>query len=348
MSNNQTKQKLLWIDHSYHKKTSSSKFFSDYLSEFFDVTVFYDESWQKKSSNNLKIDNINQYSHVVLWQTLPDKKILQELKGKNVTFVPMYDAVQNWDYFKWVKVKDFKILCFAKAIYDYLNKFNFDTHYLQYYTPPKDFSEGVKNSAFLWQRVTDINFETMKGLLGDYLEKAHIHRSIDPNHRESEISDFDKDKYNVTLSNWFETREDFERVIRNNEIFIAPRYTEGIGLPVLEAMAMGKAIVANNAPTMNEYIKHGVNGYLADFSNPQSLDFSNIDEIKKNAYNSSVEGYKNWLETRKKIIEFLNKKTELNTKLFKMFLESFADSLFSFKKKNGKIFIKLFFIKIKL
>lgn len=341
------KQKLLWIDHSYHKKTASSKFFLDYLKENFIVDEIYDESWNKKAKQTLVLPELSQYSVIFIWQSVPNNKVLKQLKNKNVVFAPMYDEVQNWDYFKWKKVKNFKILCFSKAIYNLLNKYNFNTFYVQYYTAPKEFTEGKKNSVFLWQRVTSINFELVKKILGNSLNTIHIHKSVDPNHKEQEISNEDTKKYQITTSTWFDTREEFENVIKNSEIFIAPRYTEGIGLPILEAMAMGKAVIANDAPTMNEYIQNGVNGYLADFRNPKQIDFSNIDNVKQNAYESSVNGYNEWIKTKENIVMFLQEENNKNPKLIKYFIKSLIENIFSLRYLNGKFVLRLLFIKLR-
>ena len=50
--------------------------------------------------------------------------------------------------------------------------------------------------------------------------------------------------------------------LRRAGIYFAPRLYEGIGISFLEAMAMGKAVVAPDNPTMNEYVTHNVNGFL--------------------------------------------------------------------------------------
>ncbi|MBR1617327.1 hypothetical protein IJ670_04175, partial [bacterium] len=199
------KENLLFIDHSYHQKTKSSKFFQDFLKDYFNVEIIYDDGWKKNNKNQLKLENLDKYSNIILFQNLPNRSILEQIQNKNVIFVPMYDEVQNWDYFKWQKVKNFKILCFSKTIYELLDKYNFNTFYIQYFIQSKDFSIGEKNSCFLWQRINSINIDTIKHLAGNYLKKIHIHKAIDPNHKQKEISKEDIEKYNISTSTWFET-----------------------------------------------------------------------------------------------------------------------------------------------
>ena len=57
-------------------------------------------------------------------------------------------------------------------------------------------------------------------------------------------------------------RQDYLGLFNQANIFIAPRLSEGVGLTFIEALARGCAVFAYNAPTMNEYISSGMNGYL--------------------------------------------------------------------------------------
>jgi glycosyltransferase involved in cell wall biosynthesis len=70
-------------------------------------------------------------------------------------------------------------------------------------------------------------------------------------------------------------------LIKQAGIYIAPRKLEGIGISFLETMVMGKAVIAQDAPTMNEYIENGINVYLVDFNKPEPIDLSNIEWVQK-------------------------------------------------------------------
>ena len=67
------------------------------------------------------------------------------------------------------------------------------------------------------------------------------------------------------------SRDDFLALLRRSNIFLAPRAREGVGFVTLEALASGCAVFGYDAPTMNEYIQSGVNGYLFPPSKPDPL-----------------------------------------------------------------------------
>ena len=55
---------------------------------------------------------------------------------------------------------------------------------------------------------------------------------------------------------------DVRPVIANCSVYVLPSYREGTPRSVLEAMAMGRAIVTTDAPGCRETVKHGLNGFL--------------------------------------------------------------------------------------
>ena len=73
----------------------------------------------------------------------------------------------------------------------------------------------------------------------------------------------------------------------------------------LEAMAMGKCVVAHNDATMNEYIKDGVNGILFDADRPIAITESQVLSVRSNMYATKEQFYGVWLEDMKKISNFI-------------------------------------------
>jgi glycosyltransferase involved in cell wall biosynthesis len=64
-------------------------------------------------------------------------------------------------------------------------------------------------------------------------------------------------------------REDVPAILNAADIFILPSLWEGLPIGLLEAMSMGKAVIASNVDGTCEIIKHQNNGYLIDVNNLQ-------------------------------------------------------------------------------
>ena len=54
-------------------------------------------------------------------------------------------------------------------------------------------------------------------------------------------------------------------------VFVLPSYREGLPRSVLEAMAVGRAIVTTDVPGCRETVKNGVNGYLVPAGDSHEL-----------------------------------------------------------------------------
>jgi len=298
-------KKIVYVGHSYHDKTKSTAFLIDYLKKFYDVKVILDDSWQGKPFSDLSFVD-ESYLGVIFFQALPDKETLGKIKNENLIFFPMYDGVPH-TYEFWNNYRNLKVINFSRTLHEKLVKWGLDSIYLQYFPEVREFLPGNKNEVFFWQRLTRINIRTILKLFGKRDLKIHIHKAVDPGQEFIEPSKKDEKKFSITYSDWFKTREEMWDLIKQKGIYIAPREFEGIGMSFLEAMAMGKAVIAVDNPTMNEYIENGKNGYLYDLSNPQKIDLSNIGQIQKNAYEFMHAGYKKWMKDKHKIVEFLNK-----------------------------------------
>ena len=219
----------------------------------------------------------------------------------------MYDMSERFDIGYWSDYHNLKIINFSKTLHEKLLKWGFESMFVQYFPKPDEFIPGNINEVFFWQRLTKLSINTVAKLFGKADLKMHIHKAIDPDQKFIQPNKEDEDKFQITYSDWFDTREDMWGVIKQKGIYVAPREYEGIGMSFLEAMAMGKAVIAVNNPTMNEYIENGKNGYLFDLENSKAIDLSNIEEVQKNAYEYMKKGYDKWEKDKIKIIEFIKK-----------------------------------------
>lgn len=67
----------------------------------------------------------------------------------------------------------------------------------------------------------------------------------------------------IVRTGWLE-REDALVMLADLDIYVQTSQWEGLSCAVLEAMALGKPVVATNIPANKAIIEHGVNGFLGD------------------------------------------------------------------------------------
>jgi glycosyltransferase involved in cell wall biosynthesis len=217
----------------------------------------------------------------------------------------MYDNLGRKDYEYWSNFNKFKIINLSITLHNKLKKWGFQSIYVKYFPKPSEFFSGNKEEIFFWQRLTHININVISKLFARDKFKIHLHKAVDPYQDFIEPSKVMEKDFQISYSNWFKNKDEMLEIVRQKGIYVAPREYEGIGMSFLEAMAMGKAVIAVDNPTMNEYIKNGETGYLFDLKNVKKLDLSRIDEVQKNVYKYMQEGYRKWEKDKSLIINFI-------------------------------------------
>lgn len=317
-------EKIAFIAHSYHQKTHSYDFIYDYLKNFYEIDLIFDELWDTGVEIDWKsLDK--SYEAIVFFQMFPSSEKFKLISNKNIVYLPMYDHVVKWNFSDWLLCKNVKMLNFSQKLHNKLIKYGFNSTLVKYFVEPKEFCPGNPDEVFFWQRQTKLNIDTVRKMLGGSNYKIHIHKAMDPGHEFKQPRKEDEEKYHISYSEWFETKEQFDNCLKSKGIYISPRMLEGIGMSFLEAMAMGKLVIANNQITMNEYIKNGETGYLCNFKFPKNLKLKNIEQIQKNTYEYAKNGYQNWLKQRESILELIESapienELKLWTKIFRPFL----------------------------
>ena len=66
-------------------------------------------------------------------------------------------------------------------------------------------------------------------------------------------------------------RDDVPALMRAADIFAFPSLFEGLGVALLEAMALGAPVVASDTPPVNQVCEHGRGGLLCEPANPDDL-----------------------------------------------------------------------------
>ena len=308
--------KIAYVDHSYHKKTVSTKFIPEALTAYgHKVDFFWDEAWC--GGKWVDFDTVKNYDAVIMFQSYcshRDELFFKNLHP-NITYIPMLDQFGIWNgpqgcvYDFWLQFQGVKVINFSNICHGMTVGMGIRSELFRFFRPPSSkcqTSSGL--NGFLWIRMNNqISWQLVKRLIGNTkFDSFHLHVANDPSSPKVILpSEDDMRNYNITVSNWFEDKADFEKVLAKANVYFAPRMEEGIGQSFLEAFARGQCVVAPNNGTMNEYIQHGFTGLLFDAHNPRPLDFSDALNIGQRAYEANAAGYKAWLASRADLVNFI-------------------------------------------
>ena len=155
---------------------------------------------------------------------------------------------------------------------------------VRYFPDPTAFpqAQGDPKRVFLWER-------------GE-IDRTTAERLFPPS---------DGYVFDVKKADEFLDRDAYLERLSKCGIVIAPRRKEGIGMAFLEAMAMGKCVVANNDATMNEYIRDGETGILFTQGNEKPVGEDKMANVRKRVSAASAKFRERWLEDKGKINAFL-------------------------------------------
>jgi glycosyltransferase involved in cell wall biosynthesis len=309
------KQKLAFIDHSFHQKTRASSFVIDILKKEYEVEFFWDESWNKGAGVNLEKISKNGFNPIVLFQVFqfPEKKI-KYMGDRKVILFPMFDACPvSTDHFweNYTRLPGVKFINFSETLHERFTKFGFESKCFRYFPPPEKSPpnriDAGELSGFFWQRTDRLNWNHIRRLIKNANFKSfNIHAAIDPpGFKVVMPTEAEIERYNIKITKWFAEKDDYLRAMRETNVFFAPRAAEGIGMSFLEAMAVGKCVAAPDNPTMNEYIDHGRTGLLYNPKRPGPLDFSGVEDISVNVRRFVEEGREKWLQAREELLDFI-------------------------------------------
>ncbi|MDR1425494.1 MAG: glycosyltransferase [Rickettsiales bacterium] len=300
-----TREKMLFVDILFHKKTRSVDFLLNLMKKHFDCDVLYHDTASDREFN-IEKDVLSKYKYIVFFQTLPKWKNLRKYHNKNIFYFPMEEIATMHKWALHRLCKKLKFINFTKIGHRRVSEMGGQSLAVRFFVKPAEFTPGNNDRVFFWQRANDINIRNVLEVLPRDREfSIHLHTAVDPYYLFVWPQMDEEKKYAITYSDWFPDKSDLVEKIKEHGIFIAPRKSEGIGMSFLEAMAMGKAVIAHDSSTMNEYIENNVNGYIVDFDNPEPVDLSNIEWIRKNAYETAQLGYARWQNDEKKILKFI-------------------------------------------
>lgn len=262
-------KKMLYIGHAFHKRTHSVDFLLEIFRKEYEISQLTMDPYV---SDEIDCSGLSErkFDLLVCLQVMPSIRYIQDqhIEFAHGAFFPMADyyyAHRPVSHAIWDEYRDFQIICFSKAVWNDVREHGFSAHYFQYFPKPvqEDVDLGNPKGVFFWQRVTHINPWTMLQVLAKYAyDTVHMHYVLDPGESRIDIPEQVREGRTIIETKWFDTREEMTQRMRQQAIYMAPRYVEGIGMSFLEAMANGRCVIAENQTTMNEYITQGETGFL--------------------------------------------------------------------------------------
>jgi len=301
--------RVAFIDHSFHQKTQSSRFFLDLIRSGWDVDVILDTSWDADAPKTEVAFDQDDYDIVIIYQAHEFFRRLHK-PHRNLVFVPMYDAMIWGGQFFWrEEFSQAKVVSFSWTLHEQVQRRTPYSAPFQYFPDPARYRPIEHNDelrAFFWYRTRAIGPQTVFDLCrGQTLEALTIHNAPDPSHEGLAAWSCPDNIGRLELTSWFESERDYVDMVRRHNVFFAPRALEGIGMSFLEAMALGQCVVAPDAPTMNEYISNGTNGVLYPLERPGAVDLARHREIGARARDSVERGFARWQASQPELLDFI-------------------------------------------
>jgi hypothetical protein len=186
--------------------------------------------------------------------------------GKKVLIIPMVDGSATYGLDHWKTLTGATFLSFSKTFSKYLRKYSNSVFETQYFPEPQRYIEPTEASVYFWPR--EENFEPFLVKAVQFLPKDIKVLSIRLDSGKaitSRTRTIIENTLDIEILNIPSKEAHLDQVRRASGV-LASRKAEGIGHSFLEAMALGRFVVAANYPTMSEYIKSGHNGFLTKTS----------------------------------------------------------------------------------
>jgi Glycosyl transferases group 1 len=291
--------KVAFLANSYHlAKTHSSQFFIDLLRNWFEnVTVIpHEDAWTRMPGR---------WDLVVVWQHWFGRTELEAFGSRSVVLVPMFDECPL-DFGFWSKYKGCKVLCFSQTLADRIEPWGFECLRVSYRPPVPSIQAAFGElRGFFWPRTTALDWRHVGPLVrGTSWASFHLHTAhVAPGAILPDETEVPAQKF--VRTDWFERSDAYSSALAEANVFFAPRRQEGIGMATLEALALGMAVVAPDAPTANEYITSGLDGFLYDPEDPGRVDWSRAADWGRAARQGAVEGRRDWENQLALIRQFL-------------------------------------------
>jgi len=180
----------------------------------------------------------------------------------------MWDHVARWPEAFWRSLpRQLKVVAFSEPVYQLATGAGLATLRLQFYLNAQNYPQvdwKTERTMLYWNRVNLYSLRALGRICQDLAIQRLVHvQRPDPGYEHPSMNlPNNLGQTRVQTVRSFLPAPEHGRMLDQCQFCLAPRPVEGVGLAVLESMARGACVVANDAPAANEYIVHGQNGYL--------------------------------------------------------------------------------------
>ena len=255
MQNIKNRQNILFVTHPHHRYTQSFDWLYKAIEEVPDI-LYGDHP---TLSQWLPLLEKDPYKLVIVFQL--DHLALYCSYFSPVLVFPMFDHSRLTPDSYLRRLKSVEWVSFSRGLHHRLSGLGLSSRYIQYACDPKPYPQVGWNSgprAYFWERVPD---EFDRNAASKILASLGIDSLIVRELGDKGFSRTPQSHAGKKPEIWTD-RSQYLQTIAKENIFVAPRRFEGLGMTMIEAMAMGMCVIAEDAPTANEYILSGHNGIL--------------------------------------------------------------------------------------
>jgi len=178
-----------------------------------------------------------------------------------VLVFPMNDLTRMTPDAYLASLRKVEWISFSRFLHQRLAGLGLSSRYLQYAPDPAGFPEVSWEQgprAYFWERQPE---DLSVRAAGEILRSLDVKNLEVRQMKDPLLTSRQQGQENYGVQSW-RPREEYLRSLASFNVYVAARRHEGIGMALLEAMAMGMCVVAENQPTANEYILSGRNGIL--------------------------------------------------------------------------------------
>lgn len=285
---------IVVIDLDFHQRTRSTHFFMDLVAGPATRVLYCDPARDDVAA----LLRAHPCEALVFMQIQPRPRLLRALGHPNVTWVPMRDDLRHdASRVRQLQGSGLKFINFCRQSHGVFSARGQPSLALHYWTAPQPaprHSGRAHPRLFLWDR-GQVQWPQLKRLIGEQpVDGVVLRLAPDPGRTCARPDAADIERYRIqVVEGWLE-QADYLALLRDCDIFVAPRRLEGIGMATLEAMGSGQPVIAPDAPTMNEYVVPGRNGWLFDPGQPAPLELGGWQALGQAAWEDAVAGAAAW------------------------------------------------------